>query len=498
MATELKPIVIDNFQKGVSKSPYTGFSAMVNLNIGVDGAISQNRTLATRTAYSGFVRFMEIDSDGNIWELTSQGKLYKNGTIVTGNTVIGTDDLNHQYGCGLAVYNGYVYVSTYVYVERYNIAGGTWETAWQSYTDTTSRIGFHPMVVGVDDVLYIAHGNYIASYNGTTWTEKKCTLPKNNIIRSIVNYGDNIFAGTQNIRKSNADIYSWDRQSNLADLAVRINENGVNQMIVKNNTIYVVCGEKGTIYSTVGTSANKLVSIADHIYTEDYINGTYILQGSKSKKLLNPNYIYSITAHPGAIAIYGDKILIGYGSNTSNQNTFPFGIWSYNVSNGAMVLEYLTSVNRTSLSSWMDIGQIYLDPFSSTIYWSWRKYQDGTITYGNDNISNVDDYGTYNNNYSNYFITNVYQVGLTYTKRTFNTLTVSMSHNLVSGQGIQIKYREKYGDTWITLGEFTDIGKSSKEFPFAVSCETIQVRVEFKGATSPVYQTPELLSVVIK
>lgn len=494
---ELKPITINNFQQGVSKSQYTGFSAIANLNIGTDGAVSQNRKVETRTAYSGFVRWMEIDSSGT-WELTSRGKLYKNGVLITGNTVDTSDDVSNNYGCGLAVYNGYVYVSTYVYVERYDIAGGTWETAWKTYTDSTSRIGFHKMLVGLDDKLYIAHGNYIASYDGTTWTEKKCTLPKGLIIRSMVSYGDNVLAGTQDTTKNNADIYIWDRQSNLADLGVRINENGVNQMIVKNNTVYVVCGEKGIIYSTVGTSANKLVAIADHLYQEDYDASPYVIRSMKTKKLLNPNYIYTITAHPGAIATYGDKILIGYGVNTNNQNSFPFGIWSYNVVTGAVVLEYSTSIERTSLNSWMDIGFIYVYPFSSAVYWSWRKYESSTITYGNDYIPNVDDYGLFDNNYTNYFITNVYQIGLLNTQRTFNTLTISLSQKLVSGQGIRIKYRKNYGDTWTTLGTFDTVGMDAYEFPFAVTSQMLQIKCEFKGATTPYYQTPELLSIIIK
>lgn len=484
---ELKPITINNFQQGVSKSQYTGFSAMANLNINVDGAISQFALPSTiNDDYDGVFRWI-ISGGGNKWGLTSHGKLYKDSVLVTGNTITGSTDWT---GCGLAYYNGYIYVARQTAVDRYEIATTTWTNSWQSLTLND----FHQMVIGMDDKLYIANGNKIASYNGTTWNGSAVTLPTYYDIRCLTFLGDNLYMGTvRNDSAISADIFSWDRQSNLADLAVRIEESGVFQMITKNNTIYAVCGINSTLYSTVGTSANKLVSFADYLRSNDSSN-------------FRPNSLYTYLHHPAAISVLNNSIIVGLPIfSFTAETTYPFGIWSYNISNGAVCLLNTTSTNFEPSTHSAEVCCIYVGGVYNYDFSTRRNLIGSSTTIINTYESVAYSIGAYNNFYKNYFESAIYQIGLTNTKRTFNTLNVQLSKPIVSAggvtQSIQIKYRTTKNGSWTTLGTVNTAGLVSKEFPFAVSGELLQIRCEFAGildSTTGRQDSPELLSIIIK
>lgn len=497
---EQKPITINNFQQGVSKSPYTGFSAMYNLNTSVNGAISQNPKMVAQTSLDGLVRWTTYDNSGDRWELTSKGKLYKNGTLVPGNTLESSTEYT---GCGLAYYNGYIYTANSTRVERYEIATTTWTTSWQNWSNSNMYDTYHQMIVGIDDILYIAAGNVVSTYNGTTWTESKVTLPKQSRVRCMTTLGDNILLGT--VRYDNviaADIYVWNRTANLADSVIKIKENGVFQMITKNNTVYAVCGNNATLYSTVGSGVNKLISFADYIREDDDTSlPNYTGYSQNIHRITYNSYQSAPSIHPAAINVIANKLLIGLCDTTVDTAglIYPYGVWSYDTENGAVVLEYSLNITRT-YSKTMEIGCIDASQ-SGSIRASWRKDVAGTPSYGIDSVSTTF-VTAFHSNYEDYFETAIYQVGLTNTKRTFNTLTVQLSKKLLPTQGIQIKYRNYRSDNWTTLGTLATTGMSSKEFPFAVSCELLQIRVEFSGTnegTSPFIKfSPELLSIIIK
>ena len=73
----------------------------------------------------------------------------------------------------------------------------------------------HQMIVGGNDVMYIANGRYIASYDGTTLMPQALDLPTGSVIQSIGWASDNLWmvANRPNITGSNkntASIYFWD------------------------------------------------------------------------------------------------------------------------------------------------------------------------------------------------------------------------------------------------------------------------------------------------
>lgn len=79
----------------------------------------------------------------------------------------------------------------------------------------------HPICVAGNDVLYIANGRYVTSYDGTTFIQQALDLPTGTVISSIVWNNDRlwIFAYKQN---ANSSIYIWDGTTNSWEVEIPV------------------------------------------------------------------------------------------------------------------------------------------------------------------------------------------------------------------------------------------------------------------------------------
>lgn len=499
MAKELKPIVIDNFQKGISKSPYLGFSAMVGLdNKSNIGAVRMNnKPIASSSIIDGFILQITRDDSGEIYGLADSGKIYKFDIIANTWTLFATSPItSSSTGVGFIYYQGDLFVSGGQYLHKYNIMTHVWTLNYQSF------IGFplfhRPMIVAVDGILYIGDGQFIHSLDTTpTWSSNVLMLPLDYIATCFTELGNNLLIGTM-VENTDAfaDIFPWDKTiTSSFDLPIRIGQNGVYQLITKNNSAYAICGGTADIYETNGTSATRVASFTD--FLRDNFGTSIPYKIFQIYGGTNPGI------HASAIGIHNDKILIGLmiGSviDSNDSGKYPFGIWSFDGT--SFVLENTTSDGVISSGNQsLEIGAIF--PISNEKYlYSWRRGGQGVqpSVSGIDLMTSGTFQSTFSSNYEVFLETQLYQVGTRLNRRTFQQLEFRLGKKFIAGQGIRIKYRLNLSDDWTTFGtyNFTALGAiSSHNVSFGVQAEQIQFRIELTTDGTSLY-SPELLNVTI-
>lgn len=495
MATELKPIIIDNFQKGMAKSPFVGHSVMCGLNNTSTGSLTMlNNSVEDETLVFDATEY-PVARDGDYWQ-TATNAGYNYFYTGGGTPAKAAGYTKNAYSAGdVKVYNGKVYVTNSSgKVSVYTIAGGTWDLDLYTLPSAVSY-NFYPMLVASDDVLYFGANQKISSYNGSSFSSGVCTLPNDRVITGMIEYGENILIATEsNVNANNIKIYTWNRQSNLADLWLEIKTGNFINFGVTNNIVYILCGYDASLYSSVGTTSTKLISFGDYIRSESV----------KYNSNTNTTRRWGVTSVlSGAFYILQNKIL--YAPYLDSSKTHPFGVYSYNIETGTVNVEFTTttddSINQSSSTTVRNISLIWVDA-SRYIYFCFLK--NHTV-----NGLTIKSYKTLissntreNSSQTGYYDSPFYTVGVSNLKRTFNTLTVKLSRAVLSSEQVTIYYRTTNYDEWILLGTSNSLGQLSKEFPFAVSCENIQIRAVFSQGTTiggfVGYPVPELSQIILK
>lgn len=489
-------IIIDNWQLGVSKSIYTGHSAMAGLNNKDVGVLKMGQSI--------------IEND-NPFE-TGEYLVVKEGsysmTSSTGNDnffyrYFGTGEqkvsayLNTNHAPGdLKEYHGKVYITNSGgKVDVYDTSTNTMQTDLYSLPAGSGYYDY-PMLVASDDILYFGAGGIISSFDNSSFIATACTLPSGRRIVSMLEYQENILILTENSSRTNVKIYSWDRQSNLANLWAEINESSVVNFGVNNGIVYILCGSEYTLYSTVGTQVNKLISFGDYVRT-DRISGKFNSNIAYVRAYSNGSQIKN------SFLVTQNKILFAPLLNTSSH---PFGVYSYNIELGTVTQEYCLPANRsfyTNGTNFSNITCIYKN--QSNLYFF--MYINNSNTGDVYKLCSIVDGVQYKQTSANqcYYDSALYQTGITNLKKTFNTLSVQLAKPILTTESLNIFYRIDDNSEWISLGDLNATGSKSKEFPFGVTCEYLQIRIFFSSSTASYsetgfsgYLTPELLRIVIK
>jgi len=100
----------------------------------------------------------------------------------------------------------------------------------------------HQMIVGGNDVMYIANGRYVASYDGTTFIPQALDLPAGTEVQSIAWNTDRlwVFANKTNLSGNNRNLsalYIWDGTTNSWESETPI-PGRVGGSIVKNGVVF--------------------------------------------------------------------------------------------------------------------------------------------------------------------------------------------------------------------------------------------------------------------
>lgn len=485
MSSKSDELIIAEFEKGIANSPHLGFADIRNLDIHTSPGVVKIQYLTTKessTTVTALVSWIVRDPNtGNIYALDEGNKVYKSTdggdtwTDVTGSrtTTSGT-------GNGLAVWKDYVFACRNTKIDVMNISTGTWTNNWQTITSEA----FHPMLWGQDDILYGGANRYIFSVSenanqtfvpGTsatyTFSSQALDLPAQYKVKCLAELGKNLMIGTwvgANLYEQKlADIFPWDRVSSSFNLPLRIGENGVNQLLTVNNSLYIHAGIRGRLYISNGTVVKELRKLPNL----NFANGEWI----------NP--------YPGGIAFHDGKIILGFAQGGGNVN--PVAV--HGIRNAALTVENTISTANVGAAGGVSIGGL-LSVANDNYLIGWK---DGS-TFGIDRVGAS---GFRYTAYSAYLDSALYHVGLPNALRTFNEIEFQLAQPLATGQGIKLSYRTDDTSAFTDIGtyDFATFGAiQGKTVPAnIVGAQYVQIRIALTTGSSST-TSPELRIVTLR
>jgi len=481
-----KPLVINNFQKGIAPSPYFGFGDMRNLDIySYPGIIRLNNlmTKQSSTTVTDLILWLVRNplSTSEVWALGDTAKVYKSTdggstwSLVTGNS--------SGSGQGLAIWRDYLFVARSGHLETYGplSSSPSWTTTWKTIDSDSA---WHPMIIGQDDILYGGAGRYIFSLQevagqtfapGTsstyTWNSQALDLPKNYRVKCLAELGEKLMIGTwqgSNIYDYKiADIFPWDRTSDSFELPIRMSENGINGMITVNNLLYILAGIEGKVFVSNSTSTTEIAKIPSSIGNID------------SGKRWD--------FYPGAIMNHQGRIFFGVGSSNGVAGS---GVWSLhpNLKGNTLIHENTISTGNDGSSNALQIGAL-LSANRESYLAGWVD----ASTYGIDSL----DYTKRYISYAGYFESPVYQVGTSFHPKKFQKLMLELNRPLVTNQGVKISFRTSLADSYTLIDSFdfaTYGAIKTFEKTYSILADKIQIKVQLTTASNS-NLSPELMSV---
>lgn len=483
---EIKPLIINEWQKGIGESPLTGFGDMRNVDIySIPGTIRVNgETNSIATAPTDLVKWIvRDDTNGQYFALGDTGKVYKY-TAIGGWAVVAGNTTTNASGNGLAIWKDYVLVARDNLIDAYGPLSGSpsWTSGFATMNSTNDK--WHPMLVAQNDVVYIGDGRYISSLQeltnfapGTgatfTWTANALDLPEQYRVKCLAELGNNLMIGTivsdtnelsGGITARFADIFPWDKSSDSFDLPIRLNDFGVHQMQNINNLLFVTAGNWGHIYLTNGSSTKLLRKIPKGIH--------------------NLTQAQFFNFYPGACMSRDGRYYFGSSRGSANSTT-PVGMWSVSL-DGKLVYEQSISTGTVTSSNTLSIGALY--PIGEDNFW--MSFRDNA-TYGINNTATNGYTG-----YVAYVMSPLFKVGTKLNKKTYNQIEFDLDIPLSTGQGIKLYYRTATNASWTLLGTFdysTYGAIQSWNSPCAiVDVENLQIKAELAEAGSTRFGLKEI------
>jgi hypothetical protein len=467
-------LIIQDWDKGQAESNLVGFQTMKCVEVFDTAGVVKiaNRSLAKlSTPPTALPVFYVEDTLGNYYYGLSSGKVYKNdGTLIQDVAETVWDAV---------VYKDYLLVTHGTFVSAYGPLSGApaWNDEWKSglTSGTYSKI-----LVGQDDIIYIANGNSVATITSftagspptATLTLVALDLPEGVYIVTFAELGKFLMIGTcgastwatrNNYKK--ASIYLWDRVSTSFNLPIQINENSIQQMFSDNNKLYVVAGIKGNLYVTDSTN--------------------YYLLKKLSWNADRPPSAFC-QFYPNAIGMNNNgNLLIGSstyadpyaGGDTASKH----GIYEVELKSGQYnsVLKTIPNNGDTGASSALYIGCINSGANDTTVF----GWQSGS-TYGLDTTDT-----TVYTSYTAVIESSLYQVGTRLNRHSpYQNLEFTLQKPLITGQAIRISYRVNGASSYTTIGTFdyaTLGGVISHNTKALIDdAETLQIKIELTQPTS--------------
>lgn len=466
---ESKPIIFEKWYKGQAKHPIYGFGLLQNVEVFESKGIAKLKGGTTTFLTPNALIIAELnDIYGNQYLLSGHsgnGTFYKNSSAVLTGIVDAWD---------MQIYKDYIWIRSSGNLTAYGPLSSGAAQIFSNVVTGFDLNSYGKLLVGQDDFLYSANGNYVAKIDVTaggvpgvppsiTPTLTALDLPDGQYATTLCEYGKNIMIGTCGsstfTNRGNfpvARIYPWNRQAGtlgnpgLADLPVVFSENGINAMEQHANKLYVQAGTQGNVYITDSTNYQKIGELP---YTENTV-------------------VSSCTVFPNAISISA-KGTLQIGVSTTGNGFSKGGIYEIDISDPSFPISYRTiSTGSQGLSSVLNIGVLKQGNFQTTnIGWS-----DGAV-FGFDGPS----YTTVGN-YGGVIETEMIRVGSFNSKRTFEHIEWSLAEPLIAGQNIRISYRlnNKSSYTVIKTWGFSTVGSviSFEDVAAITNAEYVQLKIE--------------------
>lgn len=428
-------IIINEWSEGIAPSSYIGFQEIRGLDIvNKSGIIQINPALEKQSAtiindyITQFAKPGTTADSTNMWALDNIQNLYRR---------IGTTwshlSAYSQSGSG----QGIIYWKDFLFVFRGTAidvigplsSGVSITTGWQTLASSGDAGDFNFSVHAKDDILYIGNGRYVTSIEenagqnfapGTsasyTFTQQHLTLPEGYEVTTMAELGEFIFVGTKHNYRKVADIFPWDKLSQESETPISYNEDGINQMIVKDNALIVHAGTRGQIYA----GSSPLAKIPD------------TMTG------LSPSAQYS--AQPGAMSVWDNKIVFAVLSTTVNFNAV-YGV----TTRGQLTIEHIISTGSTN--SDVTIGAVLGNQSELLVGW-----KDSTASEQGVDITNTTNPYTTNKAFA---ISQWYRVGTATNPKTFKEAQIMNGKELITNQQIKLEYRKSESDSFTEWANFT-------------------------------------------
>lgn len=401
-------------------------------------------------------------------------------------------------GGGLAIWKDYLFAPRASSIDVYGPLSNSpsWTNNWKKI-DTDSL--WHPCLVSKNDgKLYIGADRFVVSLDEATapfvpataasytFTQQALDLPPNYRVKCLSELGNNLmigtWQGTNYFDVRIGDIFPWDRSAVSFGQPIELAEYGIHGLLNIGNSLAVLAGINGTIYRCDGSNAYIIGQVPNSVTS---------LVGS------NKNLIF----HPGAISYYKGRLFFGL-SGEGTDAIAGMGVYSLlqTGKGNILTLEHIISTENDGTSNVLKIGAL-LSVSRDILLVGWR---DNT-TYGVDKTTNTS--FSYTTSYTKvYFDSPLYLVCTVFNPRSFTELELQLSKKLVTGEGIQVKYRNNLSDTFTAIKtpnggtlslDFTTLGAviSHRTIADIPSCEFLQMRVEMLGSSTT---TPQFRSLTLR
>ncbi len=341
MAQNLQTFTWDIFDKGIDFNN-TNIPGSVYFSHGIStDTLPGYVTVATETLRSLSVSTLSaFNADPSLFEykssdlflITQNGKLFRNdnGTTWQNNSYWPHTDANTGVGNGLRIFNSELFWAANATVGRVQnptSAAPTFTDSWQTGLTLPGR---HPMTVFLGK-LNVGDGRYIATWDATTWTAQKLTLPAGFAVETLAVFNDFLAIGAIG-EDTDSRIFLWDGTSDTYNAEIPLyNQNPV-ALLSYGGILWIASGLDPIIYAYDGTSVREVVKISDYFATST---------GSA------PYFEYD------CLVFHNKKIYFALSQGTYeaqiDDRTVP-GVWSFNPQTGAVYFEAQNS-NRTQYPS---------------------------------------------------------------------------------------------------------------------------------------------------
>jgi hypothetical protein len=488
-------MIINSPRQGISSSPHVGFADIRNLDISsISGIVRLNNILEKKssTTVTGQVNWLVRHpiTTSEVYALDNGGVVYKSTDSGASWAILTGSSSTNAHGNGLWIWKNYLFVARDALLDvcgdgtATGITSSNWTLGWKSID---SDVLWHPMLTSKNDnKLYGGAGRYVYSLDentgqtfapGTsatfTWTQQDLDLPPSYRIKCLEELGNSLMLGTwqgtnvYDIRI--ADIFPWDRSSVSFGQPISVDDFGVHAMKNNGNSLTVLAGISGTVRKCDGINTLIIGQIPT-----DLSGGKYI------------------EFYPGSLCNYKNKIFFGTG-NPGTTALGGQGIYSLQQTGQGNILnlEHLNSSLTDGSAASVKISALL--PISiDTLLSAFRS----NTTYGID-LTTATSYA-YGTNYSGYFETPLYYVGVPTSPKAFKPASVQFAKTLATGEGVQIKWRKNLSDSWsdaTTIDYTTYGGILSKNFSLPIGdCEFVQFKIALLGTSTT---TPQFKSLTL-
>lgn len=456
---------INKWYQGMTKHPIMGFGLIENAEVFENkGLVTPKKGMITTSLIAdGLPLAYVIDPYGNFYYATSTS-VYKN-TSSLGILISSLSNIRD-----IKVYKNYLWVRYGANIGAYGPLNST-SAQWFPALITTFDANYAgQMVVGQDDFLYTANGNFISKLevtaSGTVGVaptiiiNASLDLPDGQNINCITEYATKIAVGTDK-----GKLYTWNRTAGtlgnpgLADLPVNFNEDAIYQLYSHQNRLYVTAGRNGNVYISDGTNYRKLATIP---FNEQFITT------SGQVAYIQPFVSYNQNAI--AISPKGN-LLIG---NVSTNTVAESAVWEITDS-GEVILAYKLATGKTSQNN-IGIGFINVNSSSGDVRAGWFNGSSDGIDESTGTFADVT------------IESPMIRVGKFNSKKSFSHIEWTLADLFSIGGSITLSYRKNSTDLYTQIGtwSYTTLGAvaSFEDTAGIADCEFIQIKVETQGGVN--------------